>query len=122
MERFIGILLEHYQGLLPLWLAPEQIRVIPVGADHRKVAESLQQDLVKLGLRATTDLRRETIPFKIRQGELDKINYLFIIGEREINSDGKAFKVAVRYSGKDLGPQKIDEVIKKLQKEIEEKK
>ena len=122
MERFIGILLEHYQGLLPLWLAPEQIRVIPVGADRRKVAESLQQDLVKLGLRATTDLRRETIPFKIRQGELDKINYLFIIGEREINSDGKAFKVAVRYSGKDLGPQKIDEVIKKLQKEIEEKK
>jgi len=121
LERFMAILLEHYKGILPLWLAPEQIRVIPVGTEERKPAEDLEKELIKLGFRATADLHRETIPYKIRQGELDKINYMFIIGKREIGKSGKAEKVAVRSGSKDLGPQKLDEVIAKLQKEIKNK-
>jgi threonyl-tRNA synthetase len=80
-ERFIGILIEHYAGAFPFWLAPLQIRVIPVGADHREAAAKLREQLPEY--RVDVDERDETVGKRIRDAELEKIPYVIVYGDKE---------------------------------------
>jgi len=92
IERFSGVLIEHYAGDFPLWLAPEQIRVVAVADRHASHAESLEARLGQAGLRASVDASRETVQKKIRDAQLMKIPYTLVVGDREI----EAGTVAVR--------------------------
>jgi threonyl-tRNA synthetase len=83
LERFIGILIEHYAGDFPVWLAPEQVRILPVGEAHRTDAESLADRLRAAGFRAAVDERSETVGKRIRDAELEKIPYVVVWGDRE---------------------------------------
>jgi threonyl-tRNA synthetase len=83
LERFIGILIEHYAGDFPVWLAPEQVRILPVGEAHRTDAESLADTLRAAGFRAAVDERSETVGKRIRDAELEKIPYVVVWGDRE---------------------------------------
>src|SRR5438128_12677807 len=80
-ERFIGILIEHYAGAFPFWLAPVQLRVIPVGEGHRETARRVQEWLE--GYRVDVDERDETVSKRIRDAELEKIPYVIVFGDRE---------------------------------------
>jgi threonyl-tRNA synthetase len=92
LERFIGILIEHYAGAFPVWLAPVQVRVIPVGEGHREAARALQAKLERL--RVDVDERDETVGKRIRDAELEKIPYVIVYGDKE--SDGA---LAIRKRG-----------------------
>ena len=81
LERFVGILIEHYAGAFPFWLAPVQLRVIPVGADHRDAATRLREQLAEY--RVDVDQRDETVGRRIRDAELEKIPYLIVYGDKE---------------------------------------
>jgi threonyl-tRNA synthetase len=81
MERFIGILIEHYAGAFPVWLAPVQVRIIPVGEDHRPAVHALREELE--GLRVDIDERDETVGKRIRDAELEKIPYVIVYGDKE---------------------------------------
>jgi threonyl-tRNA synthetase len=95
MERFVGGLVEHYAGAFPVWLAPEQVRVIPITDDVMDSARSLDAELRAAGLRSTLDQRSETLGYKIRDAETHKVPYMAIVGERE----AAAGNVAVRRRG-----------------------
>jgi threonyl-tRNA synthetase len=91
-ERFIGILIEHYGGAFPVWLAPVQVRLIPVGEDHREAVHELQEQLE--GLRVDVDERDETVGKRIRDAELEKIPYVVVYGDKESDAS-----LAVRKRG-----------------------
>jgi len=121
IERFIGVLLEHYAGALPLWLAPEQIWVIPVGSRHKKYAQLVKKELKKelSSLRVEVRDENETVSKKIREGELQKIPYLLVVGDKEI----KTKSVRVRERGKgDIGVMNLTKFIEKVKIKIENKK
>lgn len=114
-ERFIGFLLEHYAGKFPLWLAPLQVKILPISDKFLDYAQNLLVSLKKADIRAEVDSRNEKIGKKIRDTELAKVPYMLVIGEKEMN-DGKA---AVRRQGKgDLGVKSIDEFIEGVKLEI----
>jgi len=108
VERFFGVMLEHFAGDLPLWLAPEQARVLPVSDRFLDAARTLRARLVDAGLRAEVDERSEKLGAKIRDGELGKIPVLLIVGEREMETGGAS--VRVRHRG-DLGARTLDSII-----------
>jgi threonyl-tRNA synthetase len=119
LERFIGILIEHYAGALPLWLSPEQIWVIPVGSRHKKYAKKINQKLWEIGSRTVLKDEAETVAKKIREGEIQKIPYLLVVGDKEIKENS----VRVRKRGKgDLGNFSLTEFLEKIKMEIEKKK
>ena len=91
-ERFIALLIEHYAGAFPLWLAPVQARVLPIADRHLDYARGVHEQLTAAGLRAELDGRQEKIGYKIREAQLQKIPYMLVIGDREA-ADGT---VAVR--------------------------
>jgi threonyl-tRNA synthetase len=114
-ERFIGFLLEHYAGKFPLWLAPVQVKLLPISDRFNEFAKSICTLLEKSGIRAELDDRSEKIGKKIRDTELMKVPYMFIIGEKEVSEN----KVAVRRQGKgDLGQYDISEILTTLTSEI----
>ncbi len=120
LERFLGILIEHYAGAFPVWLAPVQVVVIPIADRHVDYARSVIEKLLatRYSLRADLDERDETMQAKIRDAQLQKIPYMLIVGDREM----KAGTVSERgRSGKDYGQIKVDEFIVNIKKEIEEK-
>lgn len=118
LERFIGVLIEHYGGAFPLWLSPVQVKIINIGADHKKYAQEVDATLRAEGIRTELDLANETVSNKIRKGEKDKIPYVLVVGDKEV----KKKEVAIRKRGKgDLGPQKLDKFIKQINKEIADK-
>jgi len=119
IERLIGVLLEHYGGALPLWLSPEQIWVIPVGSRHRKYARGIGGILDEKGLRVIVKNEAETVSKKIREGEIQKIPYMLVVGDKETKL--MAVRVRDRKKG-DIGIMKLDKFIKKVEKEIERKK
>ncbi len=82
-ERFIGILIEHYAGAFPLWLAPVQVRVLAVSEQHREAARGLKERIAEAGYRVEIDERDETLGKRIRDAELEKIPYVVVWGERE---------------------------------------
>jgi threonyl-tRNA synthetase len=116
IERFIGILTEHFGGAFPTWLAPVQATVLPVGETHRPYAAELLQRLLAAGIRAEADMRDDKIGLKIREAQLQKIPYMLIVGDKEVS--GGTVSVRHRQRG-DTGPQKFEEFVKALQLEIE---
>ena len=82
-ERFIAILIEHFGGAFPVWLAPEQVRVIPIAIDYNEHAQALVARMKALGIRATLDARNETLNYRVREGEVEKVPYMCVIGRRE---------------------------------------
>ncbi len=117
-ERFMGILIEHYAGAFPVWLSPIQAQVIPVGETHKKYAAQVAEKLTGENIRVQARTDSETVGKKIREGEMQKIPYLLVVGDKEI----KKKSVAVRTHGKDLGVMTIDKFIAKIKKEVAEKK
>ena len=119
IERFIGVLLEHYGGALPLWLAPEQIWIIPVNSQHEKYSKEIGKVLQLSGLRLQIKDGNETVSKKIREGEIQKIPYLLVIGDKEV----KAKSVRVRQRGKgDIGMISLTKFVEGVKMEIERKK
>jgi threonyl-tRNA synthetase len=114
-ERFIGILLEHYAGAFPLWLAPVQVVALPISDRHLDYARSVTVGLTAAGLRAETDERQEKIGYKIREAQVQKIPYMLVVGDREA-AEGT---VSVRErSGGDKGSSTVDAFIAAAREEI----
>jgi len=111
MERFMGILTEHYAGAFPPWLAPVQVAVLPVTSTVLGFAESVVEKLHAAGVRCEIDRREEKIGYKIREAELQKVPYMLVLGAREAESG----KVAVRAHSKgDLGEKDLDEFVAEI--------
>jgi threonyl-tRNA synthetase len=118
-ERLIGFLIEHYAGNFPTWLAPVQVRIINIGAAHKKYCQDVYQKLFDLGIRAELNLENETVGNKIRKAEKDKIPYALVVGDKEMKSG----QVAVRKRGEgDKGPQDLEKFIEMIKKEIKDRK
>jgi threonyl-tRNA synthetase len=118
-ERFIGILIEHYAGEFPLWLAPLQAIVLPIADRHNEYAEQVLERLRAAGLRAEVDERSESVKRKIRDAELRKAAYMFVVGDKEAEGDS----VAVRQHREgDQGTATVDEAIDRLNAEIAERR
>ena len=114
LERFIGVLLEHYAGALPFWLSPEQIWLLPVSLKQEKYAKEINLLLQEKGVRSCLIKAEETLSKRIREGEIQKIPYLLIIGEKE----EKKKKVSLRERGEgDLGQMKLTDFFKKISQE-----
>ncbi|UYF98472.1 threonine--tRNA ligase [Halomonas sp. GD1P12] len=114
MERFIGILIEHYAGAMPLWLAPEQVVIMNITDSQRDYALELEKRLQKSGLRVKADLRNEKIGFKIREHTLQKIPYLLVVGDKEVEADSVAVRTR---SGENLGTMTVDDFIERASAE-----
>jgi threonyl-tRNA synthetase len=118
MERFIGILIEHYSGAMPLWLAATQAVILNIADAHASYASKVMDELKKNHIRCDSDLRNEKITYKIREHSLQKIPYLLIVGEKEM----EAGQVAVRTrKGEDLGSMSIKSLIDRLNQEVQTK-
>lgn len=118
-ERFIGFLLEHYAGKFPAWLAPVQVKVLPISDKFLPYANSILESLKNADIRGEVDDRNEKIGKKIRDTELMKVPYMLVVGEKEMN-DGSA---SIRRQGKgDLGSKSVEEFIKELTAEIKERR
>ncbi|MEE1019382.1 MAG: threonine--tRNA ligase, partial [Acutalibacteraceae bacterium] len=118
IERFIGILIEHFAGAFPLWLAPEQVRVIPVTDRNLDYANGVLQQLKDAGIRAEIDKRSEKVGYKIREAQLKKVPYMLILGDRD--EEAKIVSVRDRSTG-ETAQMTVDELIASLNKEIAEK-
>lgn len=118
IERFIGILIEHFAGAFPMWLAPEQVRILPISDKYLEKAEEIKNKIFDSGIRVTLDDRAEKVGYKIREAQLKKVPYMLIVGEKEVESG--TVSVRSRKDG-DLGAMKIDEFISKSLDEIENK-
>ena len=118
LERFIGILIEHYAGALPLWLAPVQAVVLNITDRQAPWAREVASALTDKGLRAELDLRNEKIGFKIREHTLQRVPYLLVIGDREVET--RTLAVRTR-QGQDLGTLSLDEVLDRLGAEVAQK-
>ena len=119
LERFFGILIEHYAGAFPTWLSPVQVVVIPISDKHKEFAEKVHKDMERKGIRSQLDDRRETISYRIREAQMNKVPYMLIVGDREIREN----KVSVRLrSGKDLGMVDIPSFVETILSEIKERR
>jgi threonyl-tRNA synthetase len=117
-ERFIGFLLEHYAGKLPLWLAPIQVKILPISDKFMDYAKSVLQKLKKADIRAEIDDRNEKIGKKIRDTELLRVPYMLVVGEKEMNEE----KIAIRRQGKgDMGTKHVDEFLIDIVREIRQR-
>jgi threonyl-tRNA synthetase len=118
-ERFIGFLLEHYAGKFPAWLAPLQVKILPISDKFGDYAKTILDKLKKADIRVEIDERNEKIGKKIRDTELMKVPYMLVVGEKEMNEE----KVSVRRQGKgDLGSKTVDEFINEIVAEVKERK
>lgn len=117
VERFIGILIEHFAGKFPLWLAPVQVKLLPIADRFAGYAEEVAEQLKKTGMRCEIDYRAEKIGYKIREAQLDKVPYMLIVGQKE-QEEGL---VAVRKrDGGDMGSMAVADFLAVLQQEMEE--
>jgi threonyl-tRNA synthetase len=118
VERFMGILIEHFAGKFPLWLAPVQISIIPVSDKFNDFAKDLKDKFTKEGFRVELDSRAEKVGKKIRDAQLKKINYMLVIGEQEVESG----KLSVRKrSGEEVKDVVFEDFVKDLKEEVENK-
>lgn len=118
LERFIGILVEHYQGAFPLWFSPVQVSILPITDAQIDYAKKVQKELQKNGIRVELDERSERLQAKIRDATLQKVPYLAIIGQSETDSESVSIR---ERSGKDLGKLELSEFVQKLKEEIDKK-
>jgi threonyl-tRNA synthetase len=114
LERFIGVLIEHYGGQMPLWLAPVQAVVLNITDNQAEYAQKVEESLKNQGIRAISDLRNEKIGYKIREHTIQKVPYLLVVGDREVEADS----VAVRVRGEDLGSMPLQSLIDRLDEEV----
>ena len=114
-ERFIGIITEHFAGAFPAWLAPVQVKVLPISDNQKAYAEKVVAELADRGIRVELDDRQEKIGYKIREAQLSKVPYMLILGEKEMEAG--AVGVRARKEG-DIGAMPINDFISKLQEEI----
>jgi threonyl-tRNA synthetase len=119
MERFMGILIEHFAGAFPLWLAPEQVRVLPISDKAAEYANQVLARLLGAGFRATLDTRPEKIGAKIRDAQLEKIPVMLVVGAKEAESQSVSYRD--RQAG-DLGAMPLDEAIARLKAEAESRR
>lgn len=118
IERFIGILIEHYAGKFPTWLAPVQVKILPITDNHHEYALEIRDKMAAIGLRIEVDIRNEKIGYKIREAQLSKVPYMLIVGDKEVQDK----TVAVRSRDKgELGIIKADRFIEDVLKEIKSK-
>lgn len=118
IERFIGILIEEYAGKFPMWLAPVQMKILPISDKFNDYATKLKDELVQNGFRVETDFRAEKIGYKIREAQLEKVPYMLVVGEKEAESG----MVSVRNrAGEDLGQMSLADFMKKAGEEVENK-
>jgi len=119
IERFFGILIEHFAGKFPLWLSPVQVRVLPIADRHLDYAKEVRQQLKDAGLRAEVDSKTESIPKKVREAQLDYINYILVVGDKE--AENKTVNVRTR-DNVVHGEKKVDDLILELLDEAETRK
>ena len=118
MERFIGILIEHYAGFMPLWLSPIQVIVLNIADAHSGYANEVTESLKRNNIRCKSDLRNEKITYKIREHSIQRVPYILVVGDREKENN----QVSVRnQKGEDLGSMTLDAMVKNLEKEISDK-
>jgi threonyl-tRNA synthetase len=118
IERFIAILIEHYAGAFPLWLCPVQVRVLPISDRHEEYAREIAAKFTASDMRCEVDERREKISYKIREAQMDKVPYILIVGDKEMENG----TVAVRHRGEgDVGASDTMELVNKIKQEIEKK-
>jgi threonyl-tRNA synthetase len=118
LERFFGILIEHYAGAFPLWLAPVQVKVLTIAERHYDYAVSVAERLRSEMIRVETDIENEKIGYKIRNATIMKVPYLIIIGDKEAMEK----KVTIRKrTGENIGPFTADEFIEMLKEKIKKK-
>ncbi|PIP11593.1 MAG: threonine--tRNA ligase [bacterium (Candidatus Stahlbacteria) CG23_combo_of_CG06-09_8_20_14_all_40_9] len=118
IERFVGTLVEHYTGKFPLWLAPLQVKVLPITSEINQFAESIREKLTSAGIRAETDDRNEKLSLKIRETIIEKVPYIVIVGQREIDSG--CISARSRNKG-DIGRISVSDFVSLLKEEIEKK-
>ncbi len=118
IDRFLGVLIEHYAGAFPLWLAPVQARVMNITDDQAEYARQVADRLTQDGFRVEADLRNEKLGAKVRDAQMEKIPYMLIVGKREMAGG----RVAVRHRRQgDLGPMELEEIIQRMRHEVEVK-
>ncbi len=115
LERFIGILIEHYAGVFPLWLAPQQVVVLNITDRQAEYVQQVERALAVHGIRVKSDLRNEKIGFKIREHTLQRVPYLLVIGDREVEQQAVAVRTR---GGEDLGSMTLDALVEHLTAEI----
>ena len=118
IERFIGVITEHFAGAFPLWLSPTQIKILPIADRHHEKAYELKEKFEKNGLRVEVDDRAEKIGYKIREAQLKKTPFMLVVGDKEVESG----EISVRKRGEgDLGSMGVEEFLAKVLEEIETK-
>ncbi len=117
IERFIGILIEHFAGHFPTWLAPVQVKLLPISDKYADYAEKVQAVFEAEGIRIETDHRAEKIGYKIREARNERVPYIVVVGEKEAESN----TLSVRCKGEDLGTYTVDDFIKEIKEEIKNK-
>lgn len=117
-ERFLGILIEHFAGALPIWLSPVQVAILPIADRHSEFANKVHEILLTAGIRSEVNMNKETLQNKIRLSASQKVPYIVVIGDKEIEAE----KIAVRARGnEDLGQIGVEEFVKRIQSEITNK-
>ncbi len=119
IERFMGILIEHFAGKFPLWLSPVQIQIIPVSEKFYAYAEDLRNKFKNKGFRVELDERAEKVGYKIRQAQLKKINYMLVVGEQEMESGLLSVR---KRNGQEIKDVKFDDFVRDLQEEVDSKR
>ena len=114
MERFIGVLIEHFAGKFPFWLAPLQVMVATITSDADQYAEKVLGDLRKAGIKAEADLRNEKINYKVREHSLAKVPVILVLGKREAEEETVALR---RLGGKDQEVLALEEAVNRLKEE-----
>ena len=118
IERFIGILIEHYAGAFPIWLSPVQVKILPISDKQMDYCKELKEELEEAGIRVELDERNEKIGYKIREAQVQKIPYMLVIGDKEKEAE----EITVRSRSKgDLGNMSLDEFLEKIQNQIQNK-
>ena len=117
IERFIGVLIEHFAGAFPVWLAPVQARILTVTDAHKAFAEKALKELSAMGLRVEADLRNEKLGYKVREAQLEKIPYILVVGEKEIDAGGVSIRLR---SGDNLGLHSLKETGARILADAEE--
>ena len=115
IERFIGILIEHFAGAFPTWLAPVQVKVLPISDKHMEYGTKVLEALKAAGIRAEIDTRAEKIGYKIREAQMKKIPYMLVVGAKE--EEEEKVSVRSRFSG-DEGQRGLEEFIAQIKEEI----
>ena len=115
LERFMGVLIEHYEGAFPVWLAPVQAVVIPIADRHVEYARQVEQRLAQHDLRVDVDDRNERMNAKIREAQLKKVPYMLIVGDREAQSDSVSMRLR---SNEDLGSMPLEQALASMKEAV----